>query len=495
MRVVSIDDGGMSFPPGPRMWALQQAIEYGTDPCGFLDRCRAQYGASFTLRFPGISNIVVVSEPELVKAAFAVPPDSMSASEVKIPLDLGDHSVLFLDGEEHRRERKLLMPPLHGEHLAGYIDIMLDMTDRALDEFVGEGPTVIAIQPVMQRITLDVIMTCVFGVAEPERADRLRTWLTDWLDGALSGTVFLAGLVLGAPNVKRFLTRQSERARHDQMRFPWIPWRKLGYAKAQVMKELERELENCRANPRHGRSDILAMLADTVEDDGKPYPIENAVDELITLLVGGHETTANSLCWAIHHLLDQPEATARLQDEVSSECEHSQRLSTERLRQMRFLEACMQESMRLTPIAPVIPRPLVKSYQIGEHELPAGTLVWVSPYLMHHHPDLWSDPRAFRPERFLEDGEGARARAHVFFPFGGGRRRCIGATFAQMEMRMIMARLYQRYDLTRAEDSNPMPMVKGITLAPKDGLRVVATARRSKTRSHRSSAGGIPVSG
>ncbi len=453
-------------PPSPSLSPLKQGMRFAGDPFGLLDAAREECGLTFMLRMPGDVPRLVTGEPEHIRTIFALPPDAYRMADQAIPLNLGRGSLLFLDGEQHRQQHRLLMPPLHGEHLRSHARLIEQATHDLIDRW-EEGQT-LSLLDEMQWVTLTVMCQCVLGVHGGETIDRLREVIRYWLGGPMSPFGFMLGMIVGPSRMRRFLDRQVERSPigypNPKRARRLFRWQRLGDAKAELMAMLRADLEECRRSPSESRVDVLAMLSRTRDEQGAPMELDDAVDELVTLLVGGYETTANALCWTTHHLLDEPEALDRVRREGTAE----EGASTETRRP--WLDACIKESLRLKPIAPVVNRCLVRPLRLGEYEIPAETILWPCIYLTHINEGVWQDPGRFDPQRFLGDRQ---PRANEWLAFGGGKRRCIGAAFAQLEMRIVLSVLLHRVELQRAEDADPHPTMRGITLSPRDRLRVV----------------------
>ena len=461
-----------AFPPRPSGLGMAHALRFGSDPFGFLRDAREECGDIFSIAMPGDQPRVVTCDPEHIQTIANLPADAYRMADQAIPLNLGDASLLFLDGERHRSQHRLLMPPLHGDHLRSYVPAIEDATADAIARWPRGEPFELLGE--MKQITLTAICACVLGVYRGERIDRLRAITTTWMEGPMTPLAFTLAMMLGAGRVRRFLDRQAERSPvgwpNPSPRRRWLPWRRVGDAKSELVAMLAADVAACREGAAADRTDMVAMLALARYEDGSPMSTSEVVDQLLTLLVGGYETTANALCWAVHHLLENPAALRQVREEAAS-------ADDPELTQRRpFLDACVKESLRLTPIAPVVNRLLTEPLKLGEYLIPAGTLLWPCAFLTHAHEGVWDEPAAFRPERFL--GE-RRPRAHEWFPFGHGLRRCIGAAFAELEMRIVLTRVLDALDLEHAERSDPHPFLRGITISPRDGLRVVARPREA----------------
>ncbi len=454
----------VGLPPGPTEPALVQALRFGHDPYRFLERAAAIYGPVFTLRLPGDPPRIVVSEPSLIRQIFALEADEIRASPNGIPVNLGKHTLLFLDGEANRRDRKLLMPALHGERLSSHAHAMAEVTDVALARLVPGAR--VDLHRLLQDITLEIILRCVFGIREPDQLDRIGRPVVEWLKGTFVPAVFFAGMILGWSRVRDVLDRAAARALEGSTEglAGHLPWNRVGRAKAEVIAYLRADLEQCRTHGSKGRTDILAMLAQAHYEDGSLIATDHAVDELVTMLVGGHETTANTLAWTLSHILPRPAVLARLTAEIEG-CFAGGPVDPTRCHELEYLDACLKESMRTSPIAPAVPRVNAKELALGQWTIPAGAILFPSTYVTHHRADLWPEPHEYRPERFLGNDKTAADR---FFPFGGGRRICIGMAFARFEMRIVLATLLAKAQLRPTDTAPKRAIIRGLTIAPRE---------------------------
>lgn len=462
-----------SLPPGPAVPAFRQGVRFGAEPYAFLDECCRLYGDCFTLRLPADPPRVVCSHPEDIRRILTMPPDAYVAGDVPFPLNLGPRGLLFLDGERHMADRHLMAPTLHGEHLSTYVQTMQRIAAAAVDSWpVGASFT---LRPAMQQITLRIILECVLGLNGGRRVERLAELFTRWLDGALSPAMFMLGVALRPRRIRDIMDRltAASSARYPEGARFWrvLPWQRLADQKAEILSILRQEIASCRAHITPSRSDVLAMLVQARYEDGSSMDDDTLVDELVTMLVGGHETTANSLCWLFYCLMQHPQARQRIRHELSSVCPDGV-LSAARLKQLVYLDACIQESMRLYPAAPTLSRNLTRPLALRSLVLPAGVIAWACIRLAHKRPETWPEPEAFRPERFLEDN---KVSPNEFLPFGGGPRRCIGMAFAALEMSTVAAEVLLKAELSLAKEARPLPVLRGISIAPADGLPVVCS--------------------
>jgi cytochrome P450 len=419
-------------------------------PFPMLDECHARFGDYFTLRLPRLPRVVLVADPLAVKDVFGLGPDQGHAGKANFVLKpvVGQHSLLLLDGAEHMRQRKMMMPAFHGERMNAYGQTMLDMTHDEIDR-LPVGARFSAMRP-MQNITLQVILRTVFGVEEGPRLAELATVLRTMLDATSNPILILT-----------FLQRDLG---------PLTPWGRFVRHAARASELLRAEIRRGRAQGTAGRADVLAMLLDARDEEGRPLSEDEVHDELVTLLAAGHETTATSLAWTLRWLLPDRDLLGRLREEIATACGDPQKIA-----RLELLDATVKESLRLQPVIPMVGRVLQEPARIGTLDLDAGGVVAPSIYLVHRRPALYPDPERFRPERFL----GWKPSPWEFLPFGGGLRRCIGATFAIYEMKMVLAALLPRVEMRL--DAKRVPTVRrGVTIMPGGGLPVVVTARRSR---------------
>ena len=423
------------LPPGPRLPVFAQTATWMVRPWDFMERCAARYGDTFTLRLAGERPWVMVSHPDAVKAVFTGPPEVLHAGEgnrILLPV-VGANSVPLLDDDAHREQRRLLMPPFRGNHLASYADTMTEVAKAEIARWPRGTP--VRLHPRMQTLTLEIVLRAVFGLSEGARLDQLRTEL-----------------------MRAMMTAT---ARTGQMLFVVAPRRMAAGLIRKHFRVVDRLLyaeiaERRRADDLDERSDVLSMLVQARHVDGQPLSDVAIRDELITLLTAGHETTATALAWAVERLVRHPDCLTRLIDEV-------------RAGEHEFLDAVVKETLRLRPVLALVARQLKAPIEIGGVPLPAGVTVVPSIYLMHRRPDVYPDPERFRPERFLEQ----RAGTYTWIPFGGGVRRCLGAAFAEYEMRVVLTAMFENCT-GRATDERSEPVRRrGITHVPGHGATVV----------------------
>jgi cytochrome P450 len=441
------------MPNGPRVPAVFQVFRWMREPIAMLEACRRRYGDTFTLRFPGFDPLVLMSDPAAVKEIFTGDPEELRAGEANVVLApfVGPDSVLLVDGARHRRKRQLLMPPFHGERMQVYGELMRTITDRAIDAWpVGRA---FPIQAETQRITLDVILRAVFGLDEGAQMEALRSRLVEG-----------AAVVTDHPMLMiKWMQRDLG---------PLTSWRRVEKIRDEADAILFAEFARRRREARTDRTDILSLLMAARDEEGRPMSDAELRDEMITLLLAGHETTATTLAWVIQYVLEHPAVHARLRAEL---LERGVGASDEPVGvgDLPYLDATIKETQRLMPIIPMVGRRLHTAMRIGDYELPAGVVAAPCAYLTHRRPDLWDEPDVFHPERFL----GKRPSPYEFFPFGGGARACLGAAFASFEMKIVLARILARVEMRAAPGYRVRVVRRGITFAPSQGMPVVIEQR------------------
>ena len=428
------------MPPGPRLPRFAQTAGFMLAPQHWIDGCRRRYGDVVTFSTLFDPCFVMVYDPELVKQVFQGPPDQLRAGEANAPLGpvVGRRSVLLLDGAEHLRQRRLMLPAFHGERMRAYEVVMRDAADRAIDAWpVGEP---FALLPSMQSLTLEVIMRAVFGVEEAGRREELKVAIRAMIDPVGSRVSVLAMILSGGRLgfEGRMRSFQERRRRVDELIFAEIGRRRASADLAQ-------------------REDVLSMLLRARDEDGAPMTDEELRDELLTLLVAGHETTATGLAWAFELLLRNPPVLARLRASL-------------RAGESEYMEATIKEVLRLRPVISGVGRMVREApFQLGRWSIPPGIEINPSIGAIHRRADRYPEPRAFRPERFL--GPDA-PDTYTWLPFGGGTRRCLGASFATFEMRVVIARVLERTSLT-AHGRPERSVRRGVTFVPRRGARVM----------------------
>ena len=463
-----------NLPPGPRDPPVVQMLRWLRTPLPALEAAVRRHGEPFTMRFPMAPPFVVFTDPAAVRDLFTGDPDELRAGEANVILRavLGEHSLLLLDGERHLRERKLMLPPFHGERMRAYGDAMRDTTLRAMAGW--PRGRAFPIHPEMQAITLEVILRTVFGIEESASLARMRDVLVRWTEQGASplGTALL--LAVPAVHAHRLRALAQARLRLGPLELAigrLAPWSPMVRAREEVERLLLGEIAARRRAGGRG-ADVLSMLLEARDEAGAAMTDQELHDEMLTLLIAGHETSATTLAWTVHHLTRNPPAMAKVRAELDAVVGEGP-VTPDHVGRLEWLDASIKETLRLTPIIPMVARRLARPARIGGHDLPEGVVALASIYLTHRRPELWPDPERFDPARFI----GRRIDPYHYYPFGGGTRRCLGMAFASFEMKIVLATILSRVELARAPGAEVRLVRRGITFAPSGGMPVVATAR------------------
>ncbi|MBT5910950.1 MAG: cytochrome P450 [Opitutae bacterium] len=437
------------------MPAIAQVFAWAFRPTQFMSWAARKYGETFTIRFPGFPEEVLYSNPRDIKEIFTGPVEGLHAgkgNEILEPL-VGRHSLFLLDGKRHMEQRKLLLPPFHGERMHSYCEQMRKAADVMIDSLPTDQT--VGIHAYTKRFTLDIILKIVLGISEDHHFMRLRKLLGDVLDGA-SSPLLLAKMLqvdLG----------------------PLTAWRRLSRALIEIEKILFQLVEERRASNDANQSDILSMLISTKHEDGRSITFDELRDEMMTILVAGGETTSSALAWAVFHILKTPGVLNKIREELTTVLDGDD-ISAQHLPKLNYLEAVVKETLRLSPVIPTVGRALQRPMTIGGHDLPAGVVVVPCIYLTHRREDIYPDPLMFKPERFQNDGPGS----YEFFPFGGGIRRCIGAAFAMYEMKILLAQVALRTDLDLPANYQGRVTRRSVTFTPEKGMLVNVKLRKKR---------------
>ncbi|MDX2217194.1 MAG: cytochrome P450 [Oculatellaceae cyanobacterium bins.114] len=438
--------------PGPT-WL--QLLSWIADPLKFQDRCRQRYGDIFTMRIGRNKAYTIVGEPQLIQEIFSQDAkfDIGRGNALAEPL-LGQNSLMMMDGDRHKRERKLLMPPFHGERLQTYANQICAIADQIISRCPVGQPFVV--RTVMQQISLELILQVVFGLSEGSRYQQLKPLLTEWLD--MTDSPLRSSLLF-----LKFLQQDWG---------TWSPWGQMKQRQRQVYQLLQAEISDRRVQNNEGRVDVLSLMMAARDEQGNALTDEELKDELLTLLFAGHETVATTLSWAFY----QTHCQAAVQDKLIHELDSlGNNPSPMDVVQLPYLTAVCQETLRMYPVLPVIfPRIAKTPVTLAGQSFDTNTVLMPSPYLVHYRDDLYPDSHLFKTELFLE----RQYSPWEFLPFGGGSRRCLGYALAQIEMKLVLATVLSHYQLTLLETKPVKMQRRGFTLAPAGGVRMVITRKR-----------------
>jgi cytochrome P450 len=418
------------------------------DPFGALERCARTYGDPFTISLPTQGTIVVTQQPAAIRGVFSADPDTFGSSGARVmgPI-LGPGSVLIQEGAAHRRARKLLNPPFHGDRMRAHGRVMRDVA-RERTAHLGPGSRFV-VQDVAQAISLEVILQAIFGVRGSERLARF--------DRAVRAVMGSLG-----PFVAFAIFRRS---------FGGLgPWARFLRRRAALGALVAEEIAERRAGGVE-RDDILSLLLGARYEDGGVMSDAEVFDQLLTLVAAGHETTMIALSWAFHWLHRTPEVLARLQAELDALPADAE---PDALARLPYLEAVVQETLRLYPVVPLGTRRLVRPLEVAGYALPADLTVGLATGLVHYREDIFPEPHRFMPERFLGKSYGPGE----YFPFGGGARRCLGAAFAMYEIKIVMATLLRQLRLRPRDDRPVLPAMRAAGVGPGRAVEMVVAEHR-----------------
>jgi cytochrome P450 len=445
------------LPPGPKLPSAVQALATWTRPTACLLRARSIYGKRFAVRLLGQPPFVILSDPEEIKQVFQASPEVLHPGEGARILEpiLGPNSVILLDEGPHLTQRKLMLPAFHGEAMQRLEGLMVDLTEREIASWPVAEP--VALHPRLQRLTLEIVLRAVFGLERGAQLDRLRELLTEVLSFAespLSILPFAQRLLAGRGSMGR-LERAGEEA--DRLIYALI--------------------EERRADVDADSPDVLALLLAARHEDDSPMSDQELRDELVTALVAGHETTASQLAWGFEQLARVPRVLGRLTEVLDRDPDDE-----------AYLTATIQELMRRRPVLMnAEPRLVKQPIDIGGVTYPPGVVLIANAFLVHHDPEVYENPNELRPERFLESEDGNAGgrgpQTYTWLPFGGGRRRCLGASFAMLEMKVVLRAVVQRFAIEPVGKQAERARRRSITISPSRGCEVTLRERSASSAS------------
>lgn len=442
-----------NLPPKIEMPIFLRRIKFVFQPLKYIEDFAGIYGDSFTLQSQDGTMVVYFSQPEAMEKIFTADGNSVQAGRGAQILRflVGDNSVLLLDGDRHMRQRKLLAPPFHGDRMRAYGMTMCEIAQQVSDKWQAGKP--FNIRESMQEITLRVILKAVFGLDEGSDLEKLRLLFSSLLD-------FMSSPLMSASLFFSFLQKDWGN---------WSPWGKVLHLRQQVDDLVYALIKERRAQPDENREDILSLMMSARYEDGGSMSDQELHDELMTLLLAGHETTASALTWAFYWVDYLPEVREKLLKELHDLGENPEPVAIAKL---PYLTAVCQETLRIYPIvANAVPRIALAPIEICGYQLPKGTWLIPAIYMAHHREEIYPQSNQFKPERFLE----RQFSPYEFFPFGGGNRRCIGMAFAMYEMKLVLATILKQFEVSRIERNPLKPVRRGLTLAAPGGMKMVAT--------------------
>ena len=450
---------------GPQSLPLIQLLNWIFRPLDFLEECDRKYGDIFNLNLMGLPPFTAVSNPQGIEEILSVDAkkfDVGRSNELAAGL-LGDNSLVLLDGKPHRRQRKLMMPPFHGEKVKSYAQTIVQITEKVASQW--QEKQTLVMQKAMQDITLETILHVVFGLSEGERYQQIKPPLIELLDATGSP---LKASVIFLPFLQLDLGK-------------WSPWGKVVRRRQKIYDLLQAEIDERRVNPELSGNDVLSLMMSARDENGEGLSDIELKDQMMTLLVAGHETTATALSWAFYWIHRSPEVKQKLLAELDSLDPDADPLTISRL---PYLTAVCNETLRIYPVAFIAFLRFAKSpIEVMGHQFKTEEMLAPIIYLTHHREDLYPEPKKFKPERFLE----RQYSTYEFMPFGGGNRRCIGYALALLEMKLVLAKVLTEWDLSLTSDREILPTRRGATIAPHNGVPLILNHQRDRLEQHQAS--------
>jgi unspecific monooxygenase len=447
----------MQLPDSPHMPKFMQLLQWIYNPLQLMTASSKTHGDVFTLWLTKQQPIVFLNHPQAIQEIFTThleQLDSRGTAQLLQPL-LGDNSLLLLSGEGHQRQRKLLTPPFHGDRMKAYGDIITNITKEVMSTW--QLDTAFSVRDAMQEIALRVILQAVFGLNAGERYAQLQKRLCSILNLTSSAL---------RSSISFFPALQIDLG-------SWSPWGNFLRQREEIDKLLYAEIQQRRDHPDSSRGDILSLMMSARDENGEAMSDVELRDELMTLLVAGHETTASALTWALYWIHHLPTVRAKLLTELDS----FDGADLNEITRLPYLTAVCQETLRIYPIGMItIPRIVKSPIEIMGYQFAPGTMLVGCIYLIHRRPDLYPQPEQFQPERFLE----RQYSLYEYLPFGGSNRRCLGMAFALFEMKLVLATVLSEMNLKLVENYPVKPIRRGVTLAPSGGKWLIATGHRDK---------------
>jgi cytochrome P450 family 110 len=447
----------MTLPIGPHTPSLLQTVQLIAQPTQFLDTCRERYGDPFTTRVLGLNSppVVFFGDPQAIQEIFTLPSsklDFRKATHVFEPL-MGEQSIILQEGRSHQRLRQLMMPPFHGDRMRSYGQLICDITEQAIAGWTTGS--IVSIHNVMPQITLQIILQVVFGIQPGLRYQQLEKLLSSLLEDIT--TPLYSSLFFFPPLQKDFGA--------------WSPWGHFLRRRQQIDALIYAEIAERRERADASRTDILSLLMSAHDEKGEPMSDVELRDQLVSLLLLGYETTAAVLTWAFYWIHSSASVCDTLQRELNTAGDD---IKPEAIAQLPYLTAVCAETLRVNPIALICtPRRALEPLQLAGYHFDTGTILVPCIYLAHRRPEVFPDAMQFKPDRFLNQ----KLSPYEYLPFGGGARGCIGMAFSMFEMKLVLATILSRYQLTLVDPRPVQPVRRGITIVPSGGVPVAIASR------------------
>ena len=443
----------MTLPNGPALSPLQRRLrtwKFIFSPLSAIEERYSEYGDTFRTNTNSLVPFIYFCNPKAIQQIFTADPDTFTSGGQNGILQyyVGKNSLLLQDGDRHKRQRKLLMPPFHGSRMTRYGDLIYNITSNVISQWKIDKP--FPIRRSTQEISFKVILSAVFGLDQGKRYEKLRVLMSDVLES------------ISSPLSSTFLFFNFLRKDWG----PWSPWGRFLRKRQELHELILAEIKTAKKEGNH-RDDILSLLLEARDEAGNAMSEEEIKDELLTMLLAGHETTASALAWALYWIDKIPSVRENLMAELAAFSNNSDQVAITKL---PYLSAVCQETLRIYPIVMnAFLRVVQKPIEIMGYQLEPGMVAIVPIYLTHHREDIYPEPKNFRPERFLE----RQFSPYEYLPFGGGSRRCIGSAFALFEMKLVLATILSQWELKLLPNQRIRPVRRGLVMAPPGNMRMV----------------------
>ncbi len=436
------------LPPGPTGFKFVNAMKMGMGAFDYLSENFAKFGDIYTLRFPGMGPFVWMNRPDLVQKIFNLKPDQIDASKLPIPIDVGVRMTGFLNGAEHALSRKIVVPPLIASRLHSRADVMFEIIEEHINQ-IKPGDTFDTPRKVGD-MTMDIAIYTLMGLRDGERARQYKEVMLNWVVAATNNTMFTIGTLYGPYRWREYLNKKyleeisSGSTGRGKRRL--LPWMKSVDHKVELGNMFRDDIRKIRKENDETRQDMFAVMCRATYEDGSLLDEERIISEAMGILVGGHETSAATSAWHMLWMLKRPDVFRKCREEVMASIREKGRFDPLAICDLPYCNATLNESMRLTPSAVGTLRCLTTDMEVDGYKIPAGTNVLAGAYIIHRRKDIWGpDALEFRPERWLGDAQ-FKPGPFDYFPFGGGRRACVGSNHAKQQLRILWADFYRRME-------------------------------------------------
>ena len=447
----------MKLIPRLKQSSIQQKFQWVAKPDKYMDSAVKQAPDIFIADIAGEDGYVFVNHPEAMRQIVTSDRHKYFASskdnDLLRPL-LGDNSLILIEGDRHKQRRKLLLPPFHGERMQTYSKLICDLTHNIISQLEPNQPFIA--RQITQEVSLQVILEAVYGLQDNKRSTKLKQRIAK-LANIFESTLTSAFLFF--PWLQQDLGA-------------WSPWGNFIRQQKAIDEAIYQELATRRTQDNSQRQDILSLMMSAKDEAGEGLKDIELRDELMTLMLAGHETTATAIAWALYWVHRHPEIKTKLEAEIASLGANPDPMEIAKL---PYLDAVCKETLRIYPVAMLtFPRVVQEPTELMGYKLETGQVLMGCIYLLHQREDVYPEPLKFKPERFLE----REFDPYEFFPFGGGKRRCIGEALAKLEMKLVVATIIAQYDLELIDNKPEIPVRRGVTLAPKTGVRMMFKGKR-----------------